>query len=782
MSKKVRSQKAEVVKKSAGSLGNTRLSLYYQVLFWAFAALLLFPPYYRGLFFPENQQIFFVLVLALFGLTAFWLLYERKESLFKNSFDYLALALVAVYVISFYDAANPRYAVQEIIKYSIYFLIFWLTSRLAVTQKEIRYLLGALYLSGVGVALAGVMTATGIIHINDGFVDKRIFSTMQYPNALANYLVALTFIGTYLWQNTGKYLKYLFVPGNAILLAVFVASGSRGVFLVLPVAFVIFLIGLPRGRRLPVIVHYALLIIGALIFNSRFIPNLEAGKIGMVWWWLLAGGLVALAGEVIKDYLLKNIKINRKMIITGVGVIILIMAVLVAVKFNTIEYTAKNLFGESMLTRLTKITPEDQNVVGRLYFDKDAFKLIKDHPVFGLGGGAWKATYFHYQSFFYRSTEVHNHYLQLWAEVGTVGFLIFAGVWLAFFVTVFNLLRKKIAPTSWFLAWAMLTTAVTLGLHAAIDFDLSLSSITIVLFGMFGLTRALDRDITPVAKKKALDPQVRNYLMIGVGVICLLAFILVGRLITASSNQFKAYSALNGGNNISGRQYLEKAVQNDPLDAQNTYNLATIYANAREGEAALAKFEKAVELDPYNFQYRLTLASFYLQSRQQERAVEQSREAIRVAPNVQMTYDELSRTLLLTGVAKLQQQKPAEAAKHFNEIDQIPVVINKRIASLTDQEKALWVREPLLHVTPRINLALGVSQYFKSNWVAAKQSFKVAAQEQQLKPDALLWQALIQNKKGNTAQAEALIKEASSLRQGIENDYNILVRLPLINK
>ena len=106
-------------------------------------------------------------------------------------------------------------------------------------------------MSAVGVALAGLATATGLVQIRDGFLDGRIYSTFQYPNALASYLAAATLTGLYLWRRAGtpgsngkvvnslikgmpnwltwtKLSPYLYAAGNFLLFAVLLGTKSNG--------------------------------------------------------------------------------------------------------------------------------------------------------------------------------------------------------------------------------------------------------------------------------------------------------------------------------------------------------------------------------------------------------------------------------------------------------------------------------------------------------------------------------------------------------------------------
>ena len=218
-----------------------------------------------------------------------WKWLNRDYSFLSHPLDYFVLAFPAVYLISAFQAANHGLALDEVVKTTLYFTVYWLTSRLVRSDQEAGTILGVIYLGAVGVALAGLATATGLVQIKDGFLGGRIYSTFQYPNALASYLAAAVFTGLYLWRRAGtpgsngfnpiikempdwlsraKLKPYLYAAGNFLLFAVLLGTRSNGGLLVFSFVFVLYLIGLPKGNRIPVFLH---------IFSLVCLPLLQSG-------------------------------------------------------------------------------------------------------------------------------------------------------------------------------------------------------------------------------------------------------------------------------------------------------------------------------------------------------------------------------------------------------------------------------------------------------------------------------------------------------------------------
>lgn len=70
----------------------------------------------------------------------------------------------------------------------------------------------------------------------------------------------------------------------------------------------------------------------------------------------------------------------------------------------------------------------NENAIQRLVFFEDGLKLVKRSPIIGLGMGVYENSIRNVQTFFYETKYAHNHYIQVLAEVGIVGLLLFVSV------------------------------------------------------------------------------------------------------------------------------------------------------------------------------------------------------------------------------------------------------------------------------------------------------------------------------------------------------------------
>ncbi|MFA5523147.1 MAG: O-antigen ligase family protein [Tissierellales bacterium] len=237
---------------------------------------------------------------------------------------------------------------------------------------------------------------------------------------------------------------------------------------------------------------------------------------------------------------------------------------------------------ENIYSRFQNISLSENSSQARIAFYKDAFKVIKDYPILGAGGGGWVTLYQMYQSYSYSTTQAHNYFLQMWIEVGIVGLGLFVASML---VLVYKLLKSYRATESenkrLLISTIFIAVVGILG-HAFMDFDLSLVSLTNILWVFIGLLSASTvavsaKDVIPNKTKIKNHRPKYTYMNIGFSVLLVLVIIGSSSLILSES-------------------YKEKGLE----------------ANSRQDiTEALRNFEKASKLDPFMPEYKMDVGSFY---------------------------------------------------------------------------------------------------------------------------------------------------------------------------
>jgi tetratricopeptide (TPR) repeat protein len=735
----------------------------YLISFVGLLGVIFFTPYFRGLFFKTEQQPVLVILSILFACWWFYTLKNKKFDLFTNPLDFAVTGVFLIYIISSFTAASQSLAVNEIVKNAIYFLVFWLVSRLVADEGKLKIVLLVILFSAVGVAMAGILTAMGWVHIKDGFLENMICSTMQYHNALAAYLLTVFLLGLALWATTEKNGKFLFSACNYIIFLTFFGANSRGAFLLVPVVFVLSLLNPYNKDKQETLMHWIIVGAGAVAGNIGLIPNIVSEKIGQAWLWFFAGLAITLVGQFLYNYL--NNKRVFKVRIKGLHILIAI--ILLAIIF---AFTWQMILPEHIVERIKAINLKELNAVERIYWSLEAFKMIKDNPLLGLGGGAWEAARYHFQSYYYKSTQVHNHFAQTLMEVGYIGLIIFISLWPLMLYMGFKNLKKVNSDTAK-VQWLVMVAALALGAHAVIDFDLALSSITIVLYSLFGITAAIYSWNYP-ARVKIPANIVTGAIS---GLVILAMILLPSSLMIARDNVSKGIEALKKKDMNTAIEYFEKAALFDPFNAEYRIDLAQFYEKKGEEEKARELIKEALQKDKYNWKLYQAAAKVYWNSGKYEEAVKYFEKARDNFKWNQERWDELAKIYAYAGMINIEHKNKDEAKKYLQMVTDMPSEIKTRMDGVGETELKLWRRTPHLQVSPQVSLYAGVGEYFIGDIVQAEKYFEFAADKGQ--KEALVWLGFVMDKQGKRDLAGKYMKQAEESYDDFKNKANMIAVL-----
>ncbi len=314
--------------------------------------VMFYSPYLRGLYFEPEQFITQIILFSLFAIYWIYKWINKDSSFLKTPIEYTAFGIVFIYFLSSFTAVSQRLAVSEFLKYAMFFVVFYMLSDLIKTEKEKAIVLWVVVSSAMGLSIIGIDSAAGgtIVNILNSFfkllnlnfqffglfVDGRIHSTMQYPNAFASYLLAVFFVSISLTMTSGKWIKSLSSCISFILLTTLIFTVSRGVYILLVLAVIMFIILIPKERKLNGLYNLITLGIiagGSSLILSKFIFG-ESSKI-YIWPLVIAGALLAFFIRMTDDFVIKTFrKINFKIVAIGSLVLVTVVIIVTTYIFN----------------------------------------------------------------------------------------------------------------------------------------------------------------------------------------------------------------------------------------------------------------------------------------------------------------------------------------------------------------------------------------------------------------------------------------------------------------
>jgi len=518
-------------------------------------------------------------ISALLSSIAFLFVSVAVRSKFKdlNGSLILLIALVPVsFVISSFFAASRYMSLNAIIVALLYFIFFVLGLLVATQPTAVRIAGNVVLGSGFGVVIFGLMnwlgnaSLWGLLHWTNGYGQRssvftdsvwvaadgpRLASVFQYSNTYAGYLIALLLASvTILAYSKSKVMTTLTSVMLVPIILSFFLTLSRGGLVILPVVFIILLFLLRPAKQWFISINLFLglvISLGILSPITRIGKDLQtefhAGPYTIGWLLIVAGSAVFAAlfwalnkfatssfDRIFTRYeaaKFSSVYLPAAIIVLGIGIFYLLTTT-----------SLSNIFPDNIKTRIENINLGTETVQERGAFYSDALKIFLDYPVVGAGGGAWRVLYPSYQEYPYISAQAHNFLMQYLVETGIFGIVILLLLLGTVFVSCVRYFyqerMQRRDPDPGILLF--LIVAVGLLAHSLIDFDMSYSYISSLVFFSLGIVGSR----TKLPKKFTVNVKYNPWFIL---IPSFAAIVMAGLLTSAHTNYQKSIDYLQGG-------------------------------------------------------------------------------------------------------------------------------------------------------------------------------------------------------------------------------------------
>lgn len=766
------------------------------VLFIVVAILVVYPLFFRALFFPRAMFTAHVITATIF--IAFWFIKWKRQDLrfVSTPLDWAALAFAAAYVLSLITAVHFGDALYGCLKALNYFMLYWLVGQVITDQRSLERM-GQIMLQGaIGVGIIGVLAASGFPVYPGAFDNGLIYSSLQYHNATAAFLAAMSILSLALLvreDRKGWQLGYSLVV--YLLQVIVFATLSKGAWLTLAAAGVILVLGMPSRVRIKTAYFLGMLGTLAFIVGSRFLPAVLGPRpvLGIIS--IIIGLFLALAVFFLWEAgrnLLANHPQGKIIVAGGCALLILMGAFLF--------FSGSLGLSKWVLRELAEIVQSDNSsYVTRVDFLRWGLDIVKDYPIFGAGAGGWEGTYHRYQDYLFWTTQAHNHFMQVWVEAGTLGLFAFVSIWLAMFWSLWSIHRQinlsdgdekeNVKRKKWILVWGCAASVTTLGLHASMDFDLSLPALSMIWFALMAMINR-----TYVLNNAQIKFAFSGWLAAGLSVLLGVIVLYMGTtglaaFQTAEAARDHFYKARETNSDkirwrqleLSADQY-QKAVAIYPWKSDYFAELSAVYAEQlalgqRSGERNLSElYQNTVQA--INQAHHLSPGDMDIQNQLLNTAVATSHlplilerlDASTAANPLDVGHYETRSDLLWMAAEQAYKSGDPRAVEYCQAILQIPVSIFEQQSRVREQP-VNW-QGARLKVTSAISLNVAKSNYLLGRYQDAA---AILAPLLQLEPSSkkvdsefrgstqAFYAASLQ-RQGQAAEAQAVLNQISDDR------------------
>ncbi len=438
-------------------------------------------------------------VVLLWGLWAIKALVEQNVTLFLTPVHAVVLAVLAwslIQLVPFpfdvhhgvfrwnHISLDPPATRRAILKLSMLIGYFFLLTQLMHTPGRLRQMLNILIILGFAVAIVGILnklTFNGrILWFRPSPYAANAFGPFVNRNHFAGFMELLIPLPMALIVGRGvrrdQWIVYGFMA--VVMGAALVLSTSRGGLVSLGVEFLVLPILAGREwRRWRQLKAWSREGVGALTSPSRAPansssgarPSPDSGHFGRV----LAASLV-LAG----------------------GILVSVMWIGAEPVINRLSLPRSSAHPRPIEQQLRPATW------------RNTLKMIRAHPLVGVGLGAYPRIYPYYDDStgYFSVGAAHNDYLQVLADLGLVG----GALGFLFLITLFRIVRRALSfpiPLERSTALGCAVGSIGLAVHSFVDFNLQITANALLFLVIVALACTSDWRVRRTGRHRSLPSE-----------------------------------------------------------------------------------------------------------------------------------------------------------------------------------------------------------------------------------------------------------------------------------
>lgn len=458
----------------------------------------------------------------------------KRGNLIRDKIDYLWIMLLTVFAVSTIFSWSLSRSYTELTRYIAYFLIFVSIRNYADKEKMIKYFfLPSVVVNSMILSILSALYSLPFLPLPVIFDGMNLFYPTFGHNRIADLLIFSipVSIAIYLYQEkVGNKQRNFFFLLSILLILMLVISQGRGVMLSLSFAFLLLI--LLKKNQADIVTKYFRWVIGITLLSITFLSI---------------------------SFIYSNL----------------------TVKQDDYKHIVKGLYKPA------------KNELRFEYF-RQALKGVSFSPIFGTGLDT-----FRYLSRMYQikpsiwTWYAHSHYLELFAETGISGGILFLSLIVILFIKSLKCLHypqeDNLPSHVEFTSIALFIALLASSLHSFIDYDWHYLSVFLYLWIIFALFNF---------PFKKLDNKNRPFHRIFL-LIILLSFS-IKFLFPLDSNETIKRADLYLKNNdwISAMTILQRAYQLDKANSDLILKISKLYSAERRNEEANYWYNKAILLYP----------------------------------------------------------------------------------------------------------------------------------------------------------------------------------------
>ena len=319
----------------------------------------------------------------------------------------------------------------------------------------------------------------------------------------------------------------------------------------------------------------------------------------------------------------------------------LLIPFLAAIAINQVLLSDK---GADALARASTISAgtNDGSVNQRLRYYEDVLTHLSSNPIFGVGLGNWKLKSIDYDSKDIKGYVVpyhaHSDFIQLGAELGIVGFLLYLGVfvWGVFFV--YRLIRySTLSVEEKVFLFLLLTALGVYSIDANLNFPIARPQVLVIwtlIMALINYYYIIDKQTI----KKIDSKPLLNYTFLGIAMLTIIPSIYTSNKVYQSlKGQMFLLQDFNSNQFNIPLNQVDNLVPDIPNITVTTIPINSVkaryYVNAKKYDKALTLLDKGTSANPYLYYSEILKSQIFQEQGKLDSAKVYAKKAFFGLPN-----------------------------------------------------------------------------------------------------------------------------------------------------
>lgn len=708
-------------------------------------------PFFNGMFYEPVR-----LVGVILACTALLLWQGDRNSDKHFTVTVLDLSVVGwfvSYLLATVTMVFPRGHLSSLLDLAAVLAVYLVARR----QREMET-----SITGILVGFTAVMSLISLVSwlgwpVFDRFffqlhVDGRVSGGFQYPNTFAAWLFVMVLL---LRPEIGPSVRgYAARAFSGLLATVFVMTLSRGALLAVVPTLAFQFVITPGPQRVQWSVFSVMTWIPSLVLGTLAVGSWREGQTGVTLLLVVVSAVPPVVSALIEGGIrAAAARLSKRQII--VGATLLVVGLLATAPVLWSRYNPLPALTEAR--QVERFAFNEPNVVLRMAYKADALQIMADRKYIGAGGQGWSRLYRQYQDFFYSSTEVHDHFLQTGVEAGVVGLFFFVGLFVTALLVGIRHLRKEPCDT-YTAPW--LAAVVFLGIHSFMDFDLSYTSMLMLLGLLLGLIGSRTRHT--VRPMGFLRPHAGRFAALAVTAVCGAAIFVslslaASRIAIRLGNQEWAK-----GNYSTAEARFQLAAVLDPIGPAPAERKASLWGfpgTDKSGADRLQAWEETRRRDPHFVVNSIHLSTALVDVGRLEDGADMIEKALRLAPVDRGVNEAVVNVYWRAVSTALEQSNLSLARMLASRISRFREEFDEKLKR-AERYQGLW--ENPVRYSPTLYLRTGQLLVAMGDPEEGIAPLKLAAQDQAFTSEALQWLYLAYELTGRATDAAAVKKDRTA--------------------